>query len=87
MTKAWIVTLVVALLTIVWWAIFIPLAGLLNLEAIGEVFPSLRDFLCTHEQTAALVNTTLPTLILSLMLVLVPYLYDCKLCLLCLYCC
>lgn len=76
MTKAWLITLFVLLLTVVWWAIFIPVAGLLNLETIGKVSPQLRDFLCQHESLSALVKTTLPTLILSLMLVLVPYLYD-----------
>ena len=76
MIKAWTVTLFVALLTIVWWAIFIPLAVFLNIEAIGKVSPSLKDFLCAHETAANLVGTTLPTLALSLMLVLVPYLYD-----------
>jgi calcium permeable stress-gated cation channel len=78
MLRAWSVTAVVVILTIVWWVIFFPVAGLLNIRTIGKVFPQLEEFLCSHETTRSLVTTTLPTLILSLMLVLVPYFYDCK---------
>ena len=77
MTKAWTVTAFVVLLTVIWWVIFFPVAALLNIDAIGKVLPGLQDFLCGHELTRSLVTSTLPTLILSLMLVLIPYLYDC----------
>lgn len=79
MTWAWSITFVILLLTIVWWAILLPLAALLNLETIGPFFPGLKELLERHEVLQSLVRTTLPTAILSLMTVIVPYLYDCKL--------
>ena len=78
MIRAWSLTFVILLLTVVWWAILIPLAALLNLETIGKFLPGLKAVLERHKVLQSLVRTTLPTATISLMNVIVPYLYDCK---------
>ncbi|GAB7366864.1 hypothetical protein MBLNU230_g1033t1 [Neophaeotheca triangularis] len=75
MFRSWSITLLIVLLTIFWSAVFVPIAGLLNTSAIGKVLPQLAEFLEDHRNLSSLVNTQLPTLIASLLMVLVPYLY------------
>lgn len=73
--KSWSITTIIVLLTIFWSVLFVPIAGLLNTETISKAFPQLADVLDAHKNIRALVNTQLPTLIASLLTVLVPYLY------------
>ena len=80
MLRAWSITLVIAFLTIFWSLLLVPLAGLLSLENIGKVWPQLHDALDRHKLARSLVQQGLPTLIISLLTVAVPYLYYCKLC-------
>jgi hypothetical protein len=75
MWRAWTVTMIIGLLTIFWVFILIPIAGLLNLEAIRKVLPRLADALEAHKNIRSIINTQVPTLIASLLMVLVPYLY------------
>ena len=75
MTLSWSITALVVILTVLWAAILVPVAGLLNLDTIGEVFPGLAEALKDHKSVKSLVNGTLPTLIASLLMVAVPYLY------------
>ncbi|KAK5164021.1 uncharacterized protein LTR77_010112 [Saxophila tyrrhenica] len=75
MVRAWSITIVIVLLTIFWSALFVPIAGLLNTKTIGKIFPQLAEVLDDHANIRSLVNTQLPTLILTLLMVLVPYLY------------
>lgn len=75
MLKAWVITVVIVLFTIFWSALLVPIAGLLNTEAIGRVFPQLADLLEQHENIELLVNTQLPVLIVTILVVLVPYIY------------
>ena len=75
MSRSWSVTALIVLLTLFWSIIFVPIAGLLNVDAIGRVLPQVGEFLEDHENVRSLVNTQLPTLIASLLTVLVPYLY------------
>ncbi|KAK4615788.1 Calcium permeable stress-gated cation channel 1 [Fulvia fulva] len=75
MVRSWSITVLIVLLTIFWSALFVPIAGLLNVETIGRVFPGLKEVLKNHDNVRALVNTQLPTAIASLLTVLVPYLY------------
>lgn len=75
MVRAWSVSALIVLLTIFWSAIFFPIAALLQTKTIGKVFPQLAKVLSEHPNLQALVNTQLPTLFVSLMMVLVPYLY------------
>ena len=78
MLRAWSITLVIAILTIFWSLLLVPLAGLLSLENIHTVWPQLADALESHELSRSLIQQGLPTLLISLLGVLVPYLYYCK---------
>ncbi|CAK3847839.1 Calcium permeable stress-gated cation channel 1 [Lecanosticta acicola] len=75
MVRAWMITALIILLTVFWSAILVPIAGLLNVTTIAKVFPGLANILKNHANIRALINTQLPTLISSLLVVLVPYLY------------
>lgn len=75
MARAWSVTVVILFLSIFWSIILVPVAGLLNTDTIGRIFPQVAKFLDLHKNIKSLVNTQLPTLIASLFMVLVPYLY------------
>lgn len=75
MLRSWSITALIILLTVFWSAILVPIAGLLNPQTIGKVFPGLADYIEDHENIKSLVNTQLPTLIASLLMVLVSYLY------------
>ncbi len=79
MFRAWSITAVIVVLTVFWSVLLVPLAGLLSLESIRKVWPQLADVLESHEIVSSLVRTGLPTLIISLLNVAVPYLYFCKL--------
>lgn len=78
MIRAWLITAVITLLTVFWSLVLVPLATALNLESIHKVWPQLADILNSHPFANSLVQTQLPTLLSSLLFVLVPYLYDCK---------
>lgn len=80
--RSWTITIFIGVLSIFWTALLIPIAGALNTCSIGEVFPRLADILTQHKLLESLVNTQLPTLAATLLNVLVPFLYDCKLILL-----
>ncbi|KAK1143431.1 hypothetical protein N8T08_006759 [Aspergillus melleus] len=76
MMQAWFITGVIGFLTIFWSALLVPFAYLLNLQTLGKVFPQLADALARHAILGSLVQTGLPTLVLSLLTVAVPYLYN-----------
>jgi hypothetical protein len=76
--RSWSITFVIAILSIFWTVLLVPIAGALNTCSIHEVFPRLADILTSHETLESLVNTQLPTLALTLLNVLVPFLYDCE---------
>lgn len=78
MSRAWSITAMILLLTIFWSILLVPVAGLLNVEAIRTVWPQLADALDKHPIAKSLINTGLPTLIVSLLNLAVPYLYYCK---------
>lgn len=78
MIRSWSITAIIILLTIFWSLLLAPLAGLLSLTSIHKVWPQLADVLQSHPISKTLVQSLLPTLILSLLNVLVPYLYWCK---------
>lgn len=79
MIRSWSITLIILILTVFWSILLVPLAGLLNLDSIHKVWPQLADALESRPITASLVQSGLPTLIISLLNVAVPYLYYCKL--------
>lgn len=76
--RSWSITAVITLLTIFWSVILVPIAGLIDLERIHKIWPALAEMLSSHPFAKSLVQTQLPTLVVSLLNVLVPYLYDCK---------
>ncbi len=78
-TRAWTITAVIVVLTIFWSLLEIPLAGLLSLESIRKVWPGLANALEGNSISKSLVQSSLPTLVWSLLNVAVPYLYDCEL--------
>ena len=78
MIRAWSITLIIAFLTVFWSLLLIPLAGLLNLDSIGKVWPGLAKALEQHDISRTLIQTGLPTLLISLLNVAVPYIYYCK---------
>ncbi|KAF1929622.1 DUF221-domain-containing protein [Didymella exigua CBS 183.55] len=74
--RSWTITFFIGVLTIFWALILVPIAGALNTCAIEEVFPRLAYALTQHPLLEQLVNSFLPTLSVTLLNVLVPFLYD-----------
>jgi len=75
--RAWSITAVITILTVFWSVILVPIAGLIDLDRIHKVWPALAEMLSSHPLAKSLVQTQLPTLVVSLLNVLVPYFYDC----------
>lgn len=75
MMQSWFITVVIGFLTVFWSVLLIPVAYLLEIETLNKVVPQLADFLIRHPVAQSLVQTGLPTLVLSLLTVAVPYLY------------
>lgn len=76
MFRSWTVMAIVGVLTIFWIFLIVPFAGLLQVETIRTFLPGLARVLDDHEVLKTLISTSLPTLVLSLLSILVPYLYD-----------
>jgi hypothetical protein len=77
MLRAWSITAFIVVLTLFWSVVLVPIAGLIDLDRIHSIWPALAEALDSHPLAKSLVQTQLPTLIISLLNVLVPYLYDC----------
>lgn len=75
--RGWSISISVTLLSVFWLIPVAALAGLLNMEEIRRVWPALADVLEANEALGSLVETFLPTLVLTLLNVAVPYFYDC----------
>ena len=78
MFRAWSITVIIGLFTILWIPVFSLLAGLLSLDAIREVLPQLADALESQKLIATFMTSVLPTLLAALLNAVVPYLYYCK---------
>ena len=76
MSRSWTIMIVVGFLTIFWIFLILPFAALLEIENIRALLPGLANVLDDHDSLGYLVSTSLPTLGLSLLSILVPYLYD-----------
>ncbi|KAI9745689.1 MAG: hypothetical protein M1818_001223 [Claussenomyces sp. TS43310] len=76
MLMSWSIAIFVTILTIIWLIPVATLASLLNLCTIEKVWPRFARLLSRHDIAQALVQTGLPTLVVSLLNVAVPYLYD-----------
>ena len=79
MARAWTVTAIVALLTIFWSAVLTLIASTLNLETIEKVWPQLGRALESSDIASSFIRTQLPSLLVSILLAVAPYLYDCRL--------
>jgi len=75
MFQAWSVTVLIALLTVFWSVILVPIAGILDLGKIYKVWPQLAKFLNDSGIGSSLVQTQFTTLLITILNVLVPYLY------------
>ncbi|KAL8653351.1 MAG: hypothetical protein Q9210_002153 [Variospora velana] len=73
--RAWSVTFIILLLTVFWTALLVPIAGLVSLKSICSVWPQLAFALDSNPISQSLVATGLPTALISLLTVLVPFLY------------
>jgi hypothetical protein len=76
MTRSWIITIFILVLSVIWLIPVLILAGLFDLCSIRQAWPQLATFLEGHEILKALVQTGLPTLVVSLLNLAVPFLYD-----------
>ncbi|KAL8928178.1 MAG: hypothetical protein Q9208_001888 [Pyrenodesmia sp. 3 TL-2023] len=74
-TRAWSVTLIILILTVFWTALLVPIAGLVSLKSICSVWPQLAFALDSNPISQSLVASGLPTALISLLTVLVPFLY------------
>ncbi|KAI5927844.1 hypothetical protein F4810DRAFT_288907 [Camillea tinctor] len=74
--QSWAITISITFLSMIWLFPVAAVAQLLSICSIARVAPSLAATLQQHEVTKALVRTGLPTLVVSLLNILVPYLYD-----------
>ncbi|KAH8602919.1 hypothetical protein B0O99DRAFT_647721 [Bisporella sp. PMI_857] len=76
MLRSWTITIFILVLSVFWLIPVLLLAGLLDLCSIRQVWPGLADVLESSEILKALVQTGLPTLVVSLLNLAVPFLYD-----------
>lgn len=74
--RSWSITIFITVLSVVWLIPVATFAGLLSLCTIEKVFPDLAHFLNEHDIMKALVQTGLPTAVVSLLNVAVPFFYD-----------
>lgn len=74
--KAWIITLSITILTLVWIFPTAFLASWLSICTIQKVLPSFSEWLKDHAIIHSLFRNGLPTLVVSLLNVAVPYLYE-----------
>ncbi|PBP25852.1 hypothetical protein BUE80_DR003231 [Diplocarpon rosae] len=76
MFRSWTITVFIVVLTIFWLIPVVALAGLIDLCSVRQVWPGLANLLEKHDIIKALVQTGLPTLVVSLLNIAVPFLYD-----------
>jgi hypothetical protein len=76
MFRSWLITAFILFLTIFWSVTFVPIATFLNTDTIREFFPSLAEVLDSHPLVRSLVTNQLPTIAVTLLNAIVPYLYD-----------
>ncbi len=74
--RSWTVTIFVTTLSIVWVVPVAFLASVLSICTINQYLPAFGDWLKEHEIARALIQTGLPTLIVSLLNIAAPYVYD-----------
>ena len=76
MARSWVISIFILVLSVIWLIPVLILAGLFDLCTISQAWPQLATLLESHEILKALVQTGLPTLVVSLLNLAVPFLYD-----------
>lgn len=74
--KSWAITVFICILTVLFIFPTASLASLLNICNIENQFPAFSAFLKEHSIVRSFVQNGVPTLVVSLLNVAVPYLYD-----------
>ncbi|KAL2691481.1 hypothetical protein Neosp_001867 [[Neocosmospora] mangrovei] len=74
--KSWAITLFITFLTLLWIFPTAVLATWLSICAVRKTFPNFAHWLQGHDIIHSLVQNGLPALVVSLLNVAVPYLYD-----------
>ncbi|OHE98458.1 hypothetical protein CORC01_06249 [Colletotrichum orchidophilum] len=74
--RSWIITIFVAVLSVLWLAVVASIASLLSVCNFQTWFPGVVGFFDQYPTLRALIETGLPTLLVSLLNVAVPYLYE-----------
>jgi hypothetical protein len=74
--RSWTITVFVVILSVVWLVPVAFLAWVLSICSINKFLPAFSEWLNEHEIARSLVQTGLPTLVVSLLNIAVPYLYD-----------
>ncbi|KAJ2955075.1 hypothetical protein NQ176_g11427 [Zarea fungicola] len=74
--KSWAITLSITFLTLLWIFPTVFLASWLSICTIHKVMPEFAEWLENHEILKSLIQTGGPTLVVSLLNIAVPYVYD-----------
>jgi len=74
--RFWAITALIFVLTLFWSVVLAPLAVFIDLDRIKSIWPELARMLNAHPLGKSLVQTQLPTLIISGLNVAVPYFYS-----------
>ncbi|CAG9956336.1 unnamed protein product [Clonostachys rosea f. rosea IK726] len=74
--KSWTITIFITFLTLVWIFPTASLASLMSMCTISRLLPAFALWLDDHDIIHSLLQTGVPTLVVSLLNVAVPYLYD-----------
>ncbi|MBE3048819.1 hypothetical protein IMZ48_41240, partial [Candidatus Bathyarchaeota archaeon] len=74
--KSWVVTIFIAALSFIWLIVVASLASLLSICTIRKALPGLARYLADHDWIRLLVQSGLPTGAVSLLNVMVPFLYE-----------
>jgi len=74
--RSWSITLLVTFLSLIWLIPVASVAWLVSLCAIKKLFPTFGSQLEQHEITKSLVQTNIPTLVVTLLNISVPFLYE-----------
>ncbi|KAI5857772.1 hypothetical protein BZA05DRAFT_441079 [Tricharina praecox] len=75
-SRSWAISTFITLSSIFWLVPVAALAGLWNTNEIHKIWPQLADTLKEYPVLASFVQTFLPTAVLTLLNVAVPYFYD-----------
>lgn len=74
--KSWAITVFITALSLIWLVVVASLASLLSICTIRKALPGLARYLADHAWIRTLVQSGLPTAAVSLLNVMVPFLYE-----------